>query len=184
MPQFRLASKGTLQELQEVPLQDWLEAAATAEHNDWFEGIGELDSIQKVETLQALSRIVLKASMNSSEVDGNSRFFEFSRGLESLLSNWKILPDLSGPSTLVFQNERGVCFEANLVLGDTVQFHPRLSEDQRMAIRSGFKLPKMQTNINKSVDSIYAGLKMGFLRDMDLLSTLIFMWEKKSVKAR
>jgi hypothetical protein len=184
MPQFRLARKGAPQELQEVPLQNWLEAAITAEQNDWFEGIGELDSIQKVETLQAVSRVVLKASLNSSGAIGDGRFFEFARKLESLLNNWKILPAMSGPSTLVFQNERGVCFEANLVLGDTVQFQPRLSEDQKMAVRSGFKFPKMQANIAKSVDSIYAGLKMGFLRDMDLLSTLIFMWEKKSVKAR
>jgi hypothetical protein len=184
MPQFRLARKGTLQELQEVPLQDWLEAATTAEQYDWFEGIGELDSTQKVETLQALSRIVLKASVNNTEVGGDSRFFEFARRLESFLSNWKIIPDLSGPSTLVFQNEKGVCFEANLVLGDTVQFQPRLSEIQRMAVRSGFRFPKMQANITKSVDSIYAGLKMGFLRDMELLSTLILMWEKKSVKTR
>jgi hypothetical protein len=63
MPQFRLARNGTPQELQEVPLQNWLEAAITAEQDDWFEGIGELDSIQKVETIQAVSRVVAPAGI-------------------------------------------------------------------------------------------------------------------------
>lgn len=184
MPQFRLTRKDASHEIQQVSLQIWLEAASSAQEHEWFEGVGDLDSPQKVETLQTVAKVILGATFNNTGVNGDSRFIDFARKLDDLLDNWRILWELSGPTNMVFRNDKGVCFEANLVLGDTVQFQAKVSEEQRMAVRSDFKFPKMQANLTKSVDSIYAGLRMGFLRDMDLLTTLISMWEKKAVKTR
>ncbi len=184
MPKYQLRQNGDQPQVQDPTLEEWLRAASDASLGDWFEGIGELDSPVQVETLRVVAQVILNCLKISVENTGDNKFFEFTRSLESFLTGWRIPPEALSESSLVFQNDKGVCFEASLVLGDTVVFQPRLTEEQKMALRSDFKLPRMQANLSRDPELVCAGMRMGFLRDMELLSTLISMWEKKAVKSR
>jgi len=184
MPRFHLRQNGEQLQVQDPTLEEWLRAAIDASPGDWFEGIGELNSPPQVETLRGVAQVVLNCLKSTVENNGDNKFIEFTKSLETFLTGWRILPEALSESSLVFQNEKGVCFEAALVLGDTVVFQPKLTEEQRMAVRSDFKLPRMQANLTRDPEQVWAGMRMGFLRDMELLSTLISMWEKKAIKSR
>ena len=184
MPKYLLRRNGDQPQVQDSTLDEWLRVASDAVQGDWFEGIGDLDSPLQVETLRSVAQVVLYCSKAPDDTVEGSRFTEFSKSLESYLSGWRISPRRSSETSIVFQNDKGVCFEASLVLGDTVLFQPRLSEEQRMAIRSDFKFPRMQANLTRDPELVCVGMKMGFLRDMELLSTLISLWERKGVKNR
>ena len=184
MPKLRFSQDGTNPDAREVPVQEWLHAAVGAGLGDWFEGVGTLENLVQVATLRGFAQVILDSTRPGVEQAADNRMVEFTRTLESLLDGWHIAPKASGENCIVFQNDKGVCFEATLVFGDTVLFQPRITEEQRMAVRSEYKFPRMQANLTRNPESVYAGMNMGFLRDMELLSTLISMWEKKGVRNR